>query len=104
LLFAEVMTFGLIYGRSTKGKSVALNAGGPVIGVGLEENLLTLNATAAGILEVAGTWTDRLLPINEGGTIRGKRSKSYASLRSRSTQARIPFDTASGATSAIRSV
>jgi uncharacterized protein (DUF927 family) len=48
LLFAEVMTFGLVvYGRSKKGKSVVLNAGGSVIGLGLEENLLTLNATGS---------------------------------------------------------
>ena len=82
LPFAEIMSFGLnIYGGAKKGKSLALNAGGSVIGLGLEENLLTLGATTAGILERAGAWTDLLLPINEGGTIKGKRSDAYQKLR-----------------------
>ena len=38
LPFAEIMSFGLnIYGGAKKGKSLALNAGGSVIGLGLEE-------------------------------------------------------------------
>src|SRR5271166_1739566 len=60
LPFAEIMSFGLnIYGGSKKGKSIVLNAGGSVIGLGLEENLLTWGATTAGmILEKAGdAWT-----------------------------------------------
>ena len=76
------MSFGLnIYGGAKKGKSLALNAGGSVIGLGLEENLLTLGATTAAILEKAGAWTDLPLPINEGGTIKGKRSDAYQKLR-----------------------
>jgi hypothetical protein len=82
LPFAEIMSFGLnIFGGGKRGKSVALNAGGSVIGLGLEENLLTLGATTAAILEQAGAWTDQLLLINEGGTIRGKRSDAYPKLR-----------------------
>ena len=82
LPFAEVMTFGLnIFGKSKKGKSVVLNAGGSVIGLGLEESLLTWDTTTAGILEKAGAWTDLLLPINEVGTIKGKRSDAYPKLR-----------------------
>jgi len=76
------MSFGLdIFGGAKKGKSLGLNAGGSVIGLGLEENLLTLGATTAAILEQAGAWTDLLLPINEGGTIKGKRSDAYQKLR-----------------------
>ena len=59
----------------------ASRSGGSVIGLGLEENLPTLNATTAGILEQAGVWTDLPLPINEGGTIRGKRSDAYRQIR-----------------------
>ena len=82
LPFAEIMTFGLdIFGGGKKGKSVVLNAGGSVIGLGLEENLLDLGATVAAILEKAGAWTDLLLPINEAGTIKGKRSDAYQKLR-----------------------
>ena len=82
LPFAEIMSFGLnTHGGAKKGKSLGLNAGGSVIGLGLEENLLTLGATTAAILEQAGAWTDLLLPINEGGTIKGKRSDAYAKLR-----------------------
>jgi len=82
LPFAEIMSFGLdIFGGAKKGKSLGLNAGGSVIGLGLEENLLTLGATTAAILEQAGAWTDLLLPINEGGTIKGKRSDAYQKLR-----------------------
>ena len=82
LPFAEIMSFGLnIYGGAKRGKSLALNAGGSVIGLGIEENLLTLGATTAAILEKAGAWTDLLLPINEGGTIKGKRSEAYQKLR-----------------------
>jgi hypothetical protein len=82
LLFAAVMSFGLdIFGGSKKGKSVALNAAGSVIGLGLEENLLTWNATTAGILELAGAWTDLPLLINEGSAMRGRRSQAYHQLR-----------------------
>lgn len=82
LPFAEIMSFGLnTHGGAKKGKSLGLNAGGSVIGLGLEENLPTLGATTAAILEQAGAWTDLLLPINEGGTIKGKRSDAYAKLR-----------------------
>ena len=82
LPFAEIMSFGLnIYGGAKKGKSLALNAGGSVIGLGREEDLLTLGATTAAILEKAGPWTDLLFPINEVGTIKGKRSEAYAKLR-----------------------
>jgi putative DNA primase/helicase len=82
LLFAEIMTFGLnVFGPGKKGKSTALTAGGSVIGLGLEESLLTWGATYAGILQIAGAWTDLLFPINEGGTIKGKRKDAYARLR-----------------------
>ena len=40
-----------------------------------------MGATTAGILEKAGAWTDLLLPINEVGTIKGKRSDAYQKLR-----------------------
>jgi putative DNA primase/helicase len=82
LPFAEIMSFGLnIYGKAKRGKSVVLTAGGSVIGLGLEENLLTLGATSAAILEQAGARTDQLLLTNEGGTIKGKRSDAYQKLR-----------------------
>ncbi len=82
LPFAEIMSFGLNpYGGGKKGKSLALNAGGSVIGLGREENLLTLGATTAAILEKAGPWTDMLFPINEAGAIKGKRSDAYQRLR-----------------------
>jgi putative DNA primase/helicase len=82
LPFAEIMSFGLnIFGGGKRGKSVALTAGGSVVGLGLEENLLTLGATTAAILEQAGAWTDQLLLVNEGGTIRGKRRDAYPKLR-----------------------
>ncbi len=82
LHFAEMMSFGLtIYGGSKKGKPIVLNAGGSVIGLGLEENLLTWNATNARILQLAGAWTDLLLPINEVGTIKGERRDAYQKLR-----------------------
>jgi len=82
LLFVEIMSFGLnIHGRAKRGKSTALNAGGSVIGLGLEESLLTLGTTTAAILEKAGAWTDLPLLINEGGTIKGKRSDAYQKLR-----------------------
>ena len=82
LPFAEIMTFGLnTYCGAKKGKSLGLNAGGSVIGLGREENLLTLGATNPGILEKAGAWTDLLFPINEAGTIKGKRSDAYQKLR-----------------------
>ena len=76
------MTFGLnLFGLGKKGKSTALTAGGSVIGLGLEENLLTWGATYAGILQIAGAWTDLLLLINEGGTIKGERKDAYTRLR-----------------------
>ena len=76
------MSFGLnIYGGAKKGKSLALTAGGSVIGQGLEENLLTWGTTIAGILEKAGAWTDLPLLINEVGTIKGKRKDAYQLLR-----------------------
>jgi hypothetical protein len=82
LPFAEIMSFGLnIYGAAKKGKSLALTAGGSVIGQGLEENLLTWGTTVAGILEKAGAWTDLPLLINEVGTIKGKRKNAYQLLR-----------------------
>jgi hypothetical protein len=82
LVFAEIMTFGLnTFGPGKKGKSTALNAGGSVIGLGREESLLTLGATNAGILENAVASTDLLFPINEGGTIKGKRRDAYQKLR-----------------------
>jgi putative DNA primase/helicase len=82
LTFAEIMSFGLNpYGGGKRGKSVALNAGGSVIGLGREENLLTLGATTAAILEKAGPWTDMLFPINEAGAIKGKRSEAYPKIR-----------------------
>jgi hypothetical protein len=82
LAFAEIMSFGLnTYGAAKKGKSLGLNAGGSVIGLGLEENLPTFGATTAAILEKGGAWTDLPLPINEGGTIKGKRSDAYQKLR-----------------------
>ncbi len=82
LPFAEIMSFGLnIYGAAKKGKSLALTAGGSVIGLGLEENLLTWGTTIAGILEKAGAWTDLPLLINEVGTIKGKRKDAYQLLR-----------------------
>ncbi len=82
LSFAEIMTFGLnAYCGSKKGKSLVLNAGGSVIGLGREEKLLTMGATTAAILEQAGAWTDLLFPINEVGTMRGKRSDAYQKLR-----------------------
>jgi hypothetical protein len=82
LTLAEIMSFGLNpYGGGKRGKSLALNAGGSVIGLGCEENLLTLGATTAAILEKAGPWTDMLFPINEAGAIKGKRSEAYQKLR-----------------------
>ena len=47
----------------------------------LKRILLTWGATVAGILEKAGAWTDLLLPINEVGTIKGKRRDAYQLLR-----------------------
>ena len=82
LPFAEMMSFGLnAHCGAKKGKSLALNGGGSVIGLGREENLLTLGATTAAILEKAGPWTDLLFPINEAGAIKGKRSDAYQKLR-----------------------
>jgi putative DNA primase/helicase len=82
LQFAKIMTFGFdVFDEAKKGKSVVLSAGGSVIGLGLEEDLPTWGATNAAILEQAVAWTNLLLPINEGGTIRGKRSEAYQKLR-----------------------
>ena len=47
----------------------------------LKRILLDLGATVAAILEKAGASTHSLLPINEGGTIKGKRSDAYPKLR-----------------------
>src|SRR4029077_19815643 len=55
LTFAEIMSFGLNpYGGGKRGKSLALNAGGSVIGLGCGEDLATFGAHTAGSLGKTG--------------------------------------------------
>lgn len=67
----------VVYGGSRKGKSQAQLMAASAVGFGAEEDLPTLNATPAGLIEAALTFNDCILPINEIGTARGKRSDKY---------------------------
>ena len=108
LPFAEIMSFGLNpYGGGKKGKSLALNAGGSVIGLGREENLLTLGATTAAILEKQAPGPTCFFQSMKRARLRASgatRMQNFASLRSPSTQAMTLFDTVRGAPLATPSV
>jgi hypothetical protein len=69
------------YGAAKRGKSVALTAGGSVIGLGREEDLENWNTTTARGLELACAFNDLMMPINEGGAIKGLRKEAYTQIR-----------------------
>ena len=79
---ADLGSMGIYgYGAAKRGKSVALTAGGSVIGLGREEDLENWNTTTARGLELACAFNDLMMPINEGGAIKGVRKEAYTQLR-----------------------
>ena len=82
LALVERPSFALVFhGPSRAGKSFAQLAAASALGFGREKDLPSLNATPAGLLAAALAFNDHMLPINEIGTARGRKSEVYVVLR-----------------------
>lgn len=74
-------SFGLmLYGPSRCGKSTSQLVGASCLGFGIEEDLPTLNATPAGLLNLGLGFGDHALFLNEVGTARGGKKQVPAVL------------------------
>jgi putative DNA primase/helicase len=76
----------VLSGPSRLGKSTVLLYAASLLGFGEENELLSLNATKAGLLSAARSLNDHLTPINEIGAATGKKSKIYDVVRDRTYQ------------------
>ena len=71
----------VFYGPSRSGKSLSQLVAASVIGFGVEEEMPSLGGTPAGLLDLAMTFNDSMLPVNEVATTRGPKRDIYVSLR-----------------------
>lgn len=74
-------SFGvMVYGPTRCGKSTSQLVGASSLGFGIEEDLPTLNATPAGLLNLGLSFGDHALFLNEVGTARGGKKQVPAVL------------------------
>lgn len=70
----------LLFGKSRSGKSTIQLVAGSVLGFKVERDLPTLDATDAGLRELAISFNDHPLLLNEAATANGNKSEVYAAL------------------------
>ncbi|MGB7562789.1 MAG: DUF927 domain-containing protein, partial [Candidatus Acidiferrales bacterium] len=63
-----------LFGKAKSGKTTALLAAASVIGISEEDALPNWNATDAGLLQIFCAFNDSIVPINELGLLKGKKT------------------------------